>query len=121
MFSWKISLKQVFHHLLRRGTPLRNRHAGERLASFPFARPVVVLFPNVASPLVLFDDIVDKIAAQLGIDVACTSFDPLLSLRAVTQGMEGPARQEVDVEPDRTSPVGSVLLRVPLVVQGRTP
>ena len=50
--------------------------ASERLASFPFAHPVVVLFPDVASPLVLFYDIVDKIAAQFGVDAAGTHLTP---------------------------------------------
>ena len=87
----------------------------EGSATLSLPRLVIVLLPDVPSPLVLFDDVPDDRFAELVVDAL-----GLLLVRTLGVGVEVERShsQEVDVDPDGTSPVRRVVLSVPGHVEG---
>lgn len=92
----------------------QGRPAGEGSAALALARPVVVLLPHVARPLVLLGHVLDERAPQLLVHLA-----GLGPVRAVLLGvvLERAHGEVVDVDPDGAAPVGRVVLGVARAVQ----
>lgn len=93
----------------------QSRPASKGVATLPPSSAIIVLFPDVSSFHILLVNIIDKVSPEILIQGSCFLFVWPFYAAIVMQCSNC---QVVDVDPDRSSPVGGIVFRVPLHVEG---